>query len=251
MRIVNLLPKVKKLYSLCKAYCNRIDGENNDDIKTNGELNVLKLQIKDCSVVFDVGANIGEWTKLVLKYNPDIDIHCFEPIKANYQKLLLNKFTGNVNCNNSGISSKVGHCKIYREVQSLYQRSGLKAGWGIGKLDKIEKIKLDTIDHYCKIYNIKSIDLLKMDIEGHEFAALQGAERMIGSEKIKRIQFEYGGCNIDSKVLLKDFFELFNNKKYIFYKIMPKRLIKIPEYDQRLENFAYKNFVILHKSVAV
>jgi len=47
----------------------------------------LKKNIKSNDVVFDVGANVGEWSKLVLKTNKDINIHCFEPSKATFKKL--------------------------------------------------------------------------------------------------------------------------------------------------------------------
>jgi hypothetical protein len=59
------------------------------------------------------------------------------------------------------------------------------------------------------------------------------------------IQFEYGGCNIDSKVLLKDIFEYFSGMNYRFYKIFPDRLKFFQRYDQRLENFKYQNWLLI------
>ena len=134
-------------------------------------------------------------------------------------------------------------------VQSLYPRAGLKKGWGVTSPGKAEKVQLITLDDYCKENRIARIDLLKCDVEGHEYFVFKGAQEMIEAEKILRIQFEYGGCNIDSRVLLKDIFEQFSGLNYSFYKIMPRGLEKIEEYDQRLENFAYKNFVLLHRSI--
>jgi hypothetical protein len=59
------------------------------------------------------------------------------------------------------------------------------------------------------------------------------------------VQFEYGGCNIDSKVLLKDIFEFFSGMNYRFYKIFPDRLKFFQRYDQRLENFKYQNWLLI------
>jgi hypothetical protein len=132
----------------------------------------------------------------------------------------------------------------------LYKKTGLKSGWGIDEPKKTETVELDTLNQYCEDRNIGAIDFLKLDVEGHELEVLKGATRMLNSGSIKRLQFEYGGCFIDAGVLLKDFFELFNSLEYIFYKIMPNGLMRIPEYDQRLENLQYKNFAVLHKSTA-
>ncbi len=87
------------------------------------------------------------------------------------------------------------------------------------------------------------IDLVKVDVEGHELEVFKGAAGMLAQGKIKRIQFEYGGCNIDSRVLLKDLFEFLLPYGYAFYKVFPRELRRVPRYDQRLENFQYQNWV--------
>jgi hypothetical protein len=61
------------------------------------------------------------------------------------------------------------------------------------------------------------------------------------------VQFEYGGCNIDSKVFLKDIFEFFEEMNYSFYKIFPDRLKPFERYDQRLDNFKYQNWLMINE----
>ena len=46
------------------------------------------------------------------------------------------------------------------------------------------------------------IDLLKLDVEGHELYLLS-AKKFIS--KISVIQFEFGGCNIDTRTYFRDF----------------------------------------------
>src|SRR5579862_3422185 len=49
------------------------------DMALNGERNVLeRLRGFDIPVFLDVGANHGEWTKLVLAICPEAEIHAFE-----------------------------------------------------------------------------------------------------------------------------------------------------------------------------
>lgn len=249
MRLSKIIPPIKSLHRFCREYCDRMAGENNDDMKTNGELHLLEQYIRQCPVVFDVGANKGEWTELALNLNPSAEVHCFEPIQDMFKQLQMKNFPPNVHTNPAGLSSEKGTKEIYLDVLSLYARTGLKTGWGIASPGKTEQIQVTTLDEYCLEKNIDQIDFLKCDVEGHEYAVFQGAERMLREERIKRIQFEYGGCNIDARVMLKDIFELFSGSRYTFYKLMPRQWIKIDEYDQRLENYVYKNFAILHHSV--
>ncbi len=249
MRLSRILPPLKSLRQFCREYSDRMAGENNDDMKTNGEWNFLKEHAGQCQTVFDVGAHKGEWTDLVLGLNPSAVVHCFEPIQAMFGLLQGRNFPGRVFLNHQGLSSENGERDIYLGVQSLYPRIGLKTGWGVTSPGKTEKVELITLDDYCKENRIPRIDLLKCDVEGHEYFVFQGAQGMIGAENILRIQFEYGGCNIDSRVLLKDIFEQVRGLNYSFYMIMRRGLEKIDEYDQRLENFAYKNFVLLHHSI--
>jgi FkbM family methyltransferase len=251
LKLSKTMPISKSLYKFCKEYVDRYNGENNDAIQKNGELTFLRKHAERCSVIFDVGANKGEWTKLAFSFNPKATIHCFEPIKRLYKELLTNNFTTNIICNNIGISEKPDRKLIYLDTQSVYNREGIKpAGKRTIFNGDTEEITLTTIDAYCKEHTINQIDFLKIDIEGHEFSALKGARSMLDSEKILRIQFEYGGCYIDARTLLKDIFELFSDRNYTFYKIMPHKLDPVPAYLQKLENFQYKNIAILHNSIA-
>jgi FkbM family methyltransferase len=48
-------------------------------------------------------------------------------------------------------------------TNSLYERQGLKETQG-----KSEAIQLDTLDAYCEREKVAHIDILKIDVEGHE-----------------------------------------------------------------------------------
>ena len=70
---------------------------------------------------------------------------------------------------------------------------------------------------------------------------------MLRENRIGIIQFEYGGCNIDSRVLLKDLFGMFEGFSYQFYKIFPKGLTAVTGYSQQFENFQYSNWLAIHQ----
>lgn len=253
LKLVNHLPPHSDLlYALCSGYVDRYRGENNSDMRTNGELRLQAEVIPRSRCVFDVGANVGRWTALALDINPGLTVHCFEPSQATFQKLLDNQFPQNVVCNNLGLGASATEMELHifepaSGLNSLFRRQGLLDGWELPTQQFTETVRLITLDQYCEDRNIDHIDYLKIDVEGYELEILRGAANMLSEQRVHMIQFEYGGCNIDARVLLKDFFDFFATLPYTLHKIYPEKLQPVPRYDQRLENFQYQNWVVVRE----
>ncbi len=250
-RLVELLPLNPRFYRASKHYVDRYNGENNDNIRTNGEQRFLRSVLPQCLTVFDVGANVGDWTTMALAINPSLQIHCFEPSIVTFQ--LLQARVKAV-CNNFGLGSAPGEGTLWTfadgaGINSLYRRQGLQDGWGLAEQQQVETVRLDTLDAYCQRIGVQMIDLMKVDVEGHELEVFKGAVGMLSQRKIRRIQFEYGGCNIDSRVFLKDLFGFLASYKYSLHKVYPGELRRVPRYVQRLENFQYQNWVALSPEI--
>lgn len=245
---VDALPANELLYRFCKRYVDHYHGENNPDMHTNGELAWLRQVLPHCKIVFDVGANVGNWTALALSLNPALHIHCFEPSAATFRHLQARAFEkGKVSLNQLGLSASPGEMTLHvfeeaAGTNSLYRREGL-----LIEQTQTEQIHLDTLDAYCQRENITRIDLLKMDVEGHELRVLQGAAQMLFQGSIRQIQFEYGGSYIDARILLKDMFELLASYGYRLHKVYPRRLRPVDYYEQRLENLQYQNWVAIKR----
>jgi len=73
------------------------------------------------------------------------------------------------------------------------------------KFDQSEAICVETLDEYCLKNSIKHIDLLKMDVEGHELDVLAGSEALFVHKAISMVLFEFGGKNIDSRTFFRYF----------------------------------------------
>jgi FkbM family methyltransferase len=251
-RLSRLLPSSRLLYRACKRYVDWHNGDNNDDMTANGEQRLLRAVLLESATIFDVGANVGDWTALALEVNPALNIHCFEPSAATFGRLSSRQFPQSVILNNFGLSSTEGTCLLHvfdeaSGINSLYRRTGLEAGWGLEPQRQQESVHLRPLDHYCEAASIAYIDFMKVDVEGHELEVFKGARNLLEQTRIGMIQFEYGGCNIDSRALLKDFFELFEALDYDLYKVFPSELRRVAKYDQRLENFQYQNWVAKSK----
>jgi FkbM family methyltransferase len=222
------------------------NGENNLDMHTNGEFRLLRRVLGSTGncLIFDVGANIGNWTKEVLKINPLANVHCFEPCGSTFRILQSRDFPTNVILNNFGLGSSKSTNKMYiygdsGGSNSLYLRTNLEP------IKSIE-IHLESLSNYCRERSIDFIEYLKIDAEGHDFEVLKGAADLLENDAINFVQFEYGIPNIDSRVFLKDVWILANKYNYQLCKINNRSLFLIEFYDACMDNFQSANYVLIH-----
>lgn len=94
-------------------------------------------------------------------------------------------------------------------------------------------------------YALHTIDYVKLDLEGHELEALKGASQLLQSHKIKALTFEFGGCNIDSRTYIKDFWQLLvDGYGYTLYRqLSRRRLLRLDYYSESLERFNWQNIL--------
>jgi len=246
------------LYNACREYAFRFDGENDWDSYRNGEFRTLRALIPNCRLVFDVGANRGDWIELVLTLNPALEIHAFEPAAANFRVLAAKRLPEEVRINNVGLGECEEQRTLYQlgphaasELRSLYRRDGLEADMGLAVTDATEQVRIVTLDGYCAAGGITAIDYLKIDTEGHDLRVLRGARGMIARRAVRFIQFEYGEPNIESRDLLKDFFGFFADTGYQLYKITADGYLPQPRYSPHIERFHYQNWIAVDAASGV
>jgi FkbM family methyltransferase len=226
------------------------------DYETSGETSIIKRIAHNYVggkevVVFDVGANIGGYsTELSKLFSSNATIYSFEPSKKTFATLKRNvRKYPNINIYNFGFSDKKSKLILYSDkkvsgLASVYNRR-LKH-FGI-KMNFKENIKTKTIDSFCIEKNITHINFLKIDVEGHELKVLEGAKKILQNKGIDYIQFEFGGCNIDSRTFLQDFFYLFGDN-YQIYRVLKNGLYNLGKYKEQYERFVTTNYLaILNK----
>jgi len=199
---------------------------------------------KDKVIVFDVGANVGDFSLLLSSiFNGFANIHAFEPSPKIYGEL-HNRSINGVNLHNIGFSDVIEEGVLYNNkdlpgLSSLYKRR--LDHFGI-YMEDCENINIDTIDHFCASQGIDSIFFLKLDVEGNELKVLKGASNIMDNGGIKYIQFEFGGCNIDSRTYFQDFWYALKDN-YRIYRIVNNGLFEIKEYKEMYELFIMTNFL--------
>lgn len=215
------------------------------EMQLNGEVLMMTL-LRAGDVVFDVGAHVGEWSSYALKSQPKIALYSFEPVPPLYEKLIKN-LKGHPSLQYLlGISNQNGESSFVYYPQApglstLHRRPELEALDGLVPI--FLTVPLMRLDDFCAEHLINSVDFLKIDTEGNELFVLLGAEKLLLTQSIQLIQFEYGGCYLDSKTTLKDVYEYLSGFGYAIYRLAPSELIQISEWKPELENYQYTNYL--------
>lgn len=226
----------------CERYLAAYSNTRSHLIEHDGELRILKAlgHARTC-VLFDVGANVGEWTMAAAAIFPGAVIHAFEPVSTTAEMLRSSTtaagLAARVIVEQRGMSDAVGTAEI--SVRSFSPNSSILDAPGA---DNAETIQLSTLDEYCSDAGIEKVDFLKIDTEGWDYRVLLGASKLLEGARIDVIQFEYGAWALETRFLLKDFFELLESAGFVVGKIYP-RSVDFGPYDRRLEDFAGLNYL--------
>lgn len=192
--------------------------------------------------VLDVGANVGAWTAAILEAVPDAIVYSFEPSAAAFSQLST-RFSGDdrVYLINTAVGDEVGTARLWADAPgsglgSLHKRRLDHLAIDFSYSEQVPVLTLDTWHSGSVVHPI----ILKMDVEGKELAVLHGARDTLKSVKV--VQFEFGGCNIDSRTYFQDFFYFFQEAGFRLHRLGPKGLDRVERYSELDEVFTTTNY---------
>jgi FkbM family methyltransferase len=226
-------------------------GKRNHNTRSSADLE-KRLESEDRSRrrrQCDVGGNLGDWTGALLSLCNPNQVYIFEPSSVNQSKI-SSRFAGHekVKLMPFALSDHDGTAELFSNVAgsgiaSLYQKNIEHLGIEYKPVESIEKIAFET---FLNNEKIGFIDILKLDIEGHEFSVLKAIPSHFWP-KIRSIQFEFDGCNISSRTYFQDFWYLLHSN-YDFYRVSPLGLVHVPQYRELDKVFTTTNFLCVKKS---
>jgi FkbM family methyltransferase len=233
--------------------------ENNDDprLAHNGERWLLRQLLaaharaatKRPFVVFDAGANAGDYTRLVLQTargaGCGVEVHAFEPSPLCVEALRRN-FGADpaVRIVGAALADRTGEAPLHDGRTGSSQASLVARDGRTGDATAAVTVPLLRLGDYLEEHAVTHVDLLKLDVEGSELAALHGLAGRLRPDVVDAIQFEYGGTALDAGVTLRDLYRLLEAQGYVLAKLFPQAL-EVRNYRAWMEHYAYANYVAL------
>lgn len=215
---------------------------SNYDFRTNGERRVLeRLRGQPFTTLFDVGANVGDWAREASRAFPAARIHCFEAIPETCARLRENaRGHPNIEVHEFGLADR--ECEL--EFKHYPGAPGLTSIFDFPHAAEAVRVRgrVRAGDEFLRSAGLRSVDFLKIDVEGAELLVLQGLHESLARGAIQVVQFEYGLMNILTRNLLRDFYELLGAHGYRIGKVYPS-YVEFRDYRLAHEDFLGPNYL--------
>ena len=184
------------------------------------------LDASPVTAICDVGANVGDTVHRYRTLFPAATIDAFEPF-PDVHRALAARFAGDARVRNHqcAVADRAGTRRLYvndaHVTNSLLPLNPAAASWAGASaehLDRTLDVPVVTLDEFCARRGLRHLDVLKLDIQGGEGQALEGAAGLLGSGAIRLVYLEIlfaplyrgqaGFCDV-SRILQQHGYELF------------------------------------------
>jgi FkbM family methyltransferase len=221
--------KRRSFLKLCKAF-GTVD---KFALLPEKELLILYYLLNDNIVAVDIGANNGVYSYFFKEIKKANRVIAFEPLPHLYRK--LKKWFGNIELYDCALSNKKTTTTIHIPIikGKLYESRA--------KLDNIKEenekgfenitIQTDTLDNVLAKLKLGSLDIIKIDIEGHELKAIEGGKKTISTFQpylLVEIEARHHGGSIEDAISQ---ISSLNYHAY-FFNISNKRLEAYSEFNE-------------------
>jgi len=220
------------------------------DIRESGEvcfLNRYLASVPTAPVVFDVGANRGEYALASLSIRPDAQVVAFEP-NPELAAALLKIASPNLKVVQAACADAEDEATLYTEARS--------AGSGFATLvpetltlhgvREIAQHRVRTLrlDDFMRREGFSRVDLLKLDAEGYELKILSGLGPALAQHAIRCVQFEFNAGHALARTFLRDFQRVLSG--YGLFRLTPYGMVPLGSYrPETWELYFQQNIVAL------
>ena len=193
-------PGPTNLVEMLDAYLNCVIGKGAGTGWDQGEeIAAARVIGRANPVILDLGANRGEWTTTLRQLVGDGGRWILVDAAAECCRML--RTLPAVEIIEAAVGEEPGRAMFYTPgnasgLASLHQRADSVAE---GCAFEAREVTVTTIDQILDERELTDVDLVKMDLEGHELFALRGAGRALEQRRIRAIAFEFGASNVNSR----------------------------------------------------
>lgn len=142
------------------------------------------------SAFLDIGANIGSILLPVAKKRPDVACYGIEASPRVFRYLTVNLESNrlaNSRVFNYAATDCEGEEVKFFSPRELFGKGSMSAVF----TDEFETVSTVRVDRLIEKEKIERIGLIKVDIEGYEYFALKGAEKLLQKQTAPDILFEF------------------------------------------------------------
>ncbi len=148
-------------------------------------LRIWRALARRSNHVFDVGAYSGIYALAAAQANPDVSVHCFEPIRRVFGRLLVNlsvnRQHGRIQAYNLALGEEDGEATMHifsgRLTNLLTGASLVEKGHrAVVGGEPIETMRFDT---FVERQEVPGVDLVKIDVEQAEKNVIVGMEKTL------------------------------------------------------------------------
>ena len=168
-------PAYRFAYRIFKAYGDR------------AERQLLQKVLFAGAVVVDAGANIGVYSEFLSRcVGPNGVVHSFEPCPDNFMRLrCATRKLPNVSLCPAAVGERSGETMLYvSDNLNVDHRAYVTEG----NPRRALQVGMVALDDYFKPG--ERVDLLKLDVQGYELHALQGAKRILNENREIKLLLE-------------------------------------------------------------
>lgn len=149
----------------------------------------LRDACRSGDVVVEAGAHVGYFTVWCDRWvGPSGSVHAFEPCartRALLERNLERNGAGAVRVSGAALSSREGAGSLALENVHNYGTAWLSAEAGGG-----EPVETVTLDAYAERTGLDRVDVVKIDVQGHEVEVIEGMDRVLRGNPSARVLVE-------------------------------------------------------------
>lgn len=149
--------------------------------KSEGEF--LQRVLTDAAGIADVGANIGYYVLMASRVmNEGGQVYAFEASPIEYEKLnwtVRKNALKNVTTVHAAIGSASGTAKIFQSLSGAGALNRLDGPAKPGGAWQAVEVPMIRLDDWARERNWPAVDVMKVDVEGHELPVLIGAREWL------------------------------------------------------------------------
>ena len=200
------------------------------------------LSLPQDAIIFDVGANSGIMSLQFAKLVPLGKVYSFEPTFYAFSKLEKNlelnpELAKRIFAIQSFVSSSTSeepNIKAYASWKVGGTVEGVKHQVHRGTEKSTNGIKAVCLDDFCEQNEIKRLDFIKIDTDGHEFEVLKGGKKVI-NEFSPIIIFEIGIYVMDERsIVFSDYLKFFDSLGYSLFNSKNLKKINAHNYHKHI-----------------